>query len=321
MNKINESAKIRNYNADDSQNRNWYKLLLRLRDGKQDGEKYGRFVTMDDRVVFIGGPGSGAGGTSAGSASGTLTRATYQEGGSKGIASLDTAEQFIENGLSIPSAGIEHVNSGTRGEIKDEIVTKLSADSGVDYDTVNIIIKTWAGSSNDNNPNALAIQQEAAKMFGASLSEWQQGKVDHYEKGNERIILKDGKLVNIKPALEPNKFTRPQIRSVLNAMYEHTQTQLAAAGIPEYITLRRGVADINLPKGSIQNIYSNTLSSFTSYSGVAKYFRGSGIIMEIQIPRSRILATARTGFGCLDEAEYVVIGNNTGSGDQVKVIE
>ena len=57
------AQKQRNYNVDDQLNRNWYKLLPRLRRAR-GGKEEGHFVTLDDaggrRAVFIGGPGQGS---------------------------------------------------------------------------------------------------------------------------------------------------------------------------------------------------------------------------------------------------------------------
>ncbi len=344
MNDMSDDTKIRNWNVDDERNRDWIKLLLRLQgkkagqfitsdepDGrsseavyierreitpsaegneittkKAHGKKYGRFVTIDDRVVFIGGPGSGAGGASAGSATGKLPKATYVEG-RENAASLSQAQSFIEDGIDLRYSNIAGVSSEERARVKDEVITAISERSGVPYETVNEIVRKWAETSN-GGPSALAVQQEAAKMFGSPLSEWQQGKIDSY------LQKHPGE------SLEPTIATRQEIRKVLNAMYEDTQSRLADAGLPEYVTLRRGISDIQLPEGTVQNIYMNTLSSFTSNADTAKFFSSGDTIIEIQIPRSRILATARTGYGCLSESEFVVIGNNVGNGDQVMVI-
>jgi hypothetical protein len=321
MSDIVQDSKIRNWLADDAQNRDWAKLLLRLRDGK----KALQFITNEEgQVIPIGGPGAGGGGASAGG--GALPAARYTEDDDS-LSKLKDSDDFIIRDAILSSS--PYSDSGIfsaedRVAVKDEIVTKLSETSGVDYNTTNEIIKRWAASSNDDDVNSLAIQQEAAKMFGSSLSEWQQSKIDTMERGMESIVRRDGKLVTVPGKLEPNIATRPEIRRVLNAMYDHTQAELANAGFPEYVTLRRGVGGAVFKEGSVQQVYQNALSSFTSNVSIAHSFafdtRG-GVVIEIQVPRSRILATARTGFGCLNEYEFVLIGNNRGRGDQVKIVE
>jgi hypothetical protein len=53
------STKQRNYNVDDPLNRNWYKILPQLRSRAGGSKEDGRWVTIEDRPVFIGGPGQG----------------------------------------------------------------------------------------------------------------------------------------------------------------------------------------------------------------------------------------------------------------------
>jgi hypothetical protein len=50
-----------------------------------------------------------------------------------------------------------------------------------------------------------------------------------------------------------------------------------------------------------------------SYDTAAGSFAGAaetgGVIMTAQVPASQILSTPRTGFGCLNEHEFTVLGN------------
>lgn len=292
--------------------------------GRGEGKKYGRFVTIDGRPVFIGGPGSGAGGTSVGGTSGVLPSAKYVED-NENASSLNDGQDFMRSDVNMDPPN-QYFPEGTfsfdtRAKIKDEIIRKLSEDSGIDYETVNAIVGTWANSSNDSSVDSLAIQQEAAKMFGSSLSEWQQEKIASI--GSEGGRTFNGEVWVSVPAgsIEPIIATRPQIRTVLNAMYENTQKELVAAGFPEYVTLRRGVSNTIGDIGSVAQVYENALSSFTSDRQTAWDFGFEGSIIEMQVPRSRIISTARTGFGCLTEYEFVVIGNNRGGGDQALIVD
>jgi len=59
---MNDATKVRNWLADDAQNRDWAKLLLRLRE-----KKALEFITNEEgRVIPIGGPSAGSGGAAAG---------------------------------------------------------------------------------------------------------------------------------------------------------------------------------------------------------------------------------------------------------------
>jgi hypothetical protein len=298
----------RNYWIDEpTVNADWLKAVPVIREAmgtKEYREKFGRFITIDDRVIFTGGPGAGAGGTGGGG-SGRLPRATLCLSKDESIASNKAAYDSVVKDQDIYDYSL-------RSQVKDELVTSLSDESGVPYDEVNNIIGTWAATSNDEAPLSLAVQQEAAKVFGSSLSEWQQGKVAQW---NEAQKLFPG-----DPAYQVPT-SRSNIRKVLHTMYDQTQRQLEKDGVPEVVTLYRGVKNVKLPKGKTR-VYSNTLSSFSANRQTSETtFSGpSGSLMAIQVPRSRIVGTCRTGFGCLSEYEFVVLGNNTGAGDEVWVL-
>lgn len=284
-----EGKKARNYYVDDTFNRDWLKAVPIIR----EATKFGRFITVDDRVIFTGGPGQG-GGSAGGGGSGRLKRATY-----------NAEQQVVGVPKSFTSRG-EDINSwDVRSRAKDEVVTALSEEAGVPYGTVNDIVGTWAATSNDSNATSLAVQEEAAKIFGAPLSQWQQERVaslTDVDRGNLRA-------------------SRQDICKVLHATYDSTQKQLEASGVPEVVTLYRGVKHVDLPGGKAQ-IYSNTLSSYTSSVTTSKAFATVlGTVMEVQIPRSRIVSTSRTGLGCLSEFEFIVLGNSTGRGDEVMVMK
>ena len=291
MPEISADTKARNYFCDDAFNRDWLKAVPVIREAMGTGKKFGRFVTIDDRIVFTGGPGQGGGGASRGGG-GTLKRATFGESDS---VSADRACEFL--------GSPDTVNDwDERKKAKHTIVTTLSEETGVPYNEVNQVIATWAHTSNDSNPTSLTVQEEAAKIFGSPLSAWQQKNIENL------------------PAYQKSDISRGNIRKVLHAMYDNTQKQLDAAGVPDPVTLYRGVKNVSLPKGKTK-IYSNTLSSYSSSLHVSKNFAWDGTLMEIQIPRSRIIGSARTGFGCLGEYEFVVLGATSGAGDEVMVIE
>jgi len=277
------AQKVRNYLLDDQINRDWLRVLPRILQAmgiKNYDEKFGRFVTIDDRVVFIGG--------GAAASDGTLPGAKYNLPPHIEVAPVKDMDELVDHGM------------GHNWEANEESAREISQMTGIKEATVMETIVKWGVTSNDNDADALAIQQEAAKVFGSQLSEWQQEKIASYEQ--------------YRGKLEPGIATRSEIRSILNAMYDNTQQRLEEAGVPEYVTLVRGVKPaglLNFDEGQIGKIYTNTLSSFSSDVDMAGTFAGSyGAVIQIRIPRSRILSTANTGFGCIDESEFVIIGKN-----------
>ena len=105
-------------------------------------------------------------------------------------------------------------------------------------------------------------------------------------------------------------------------MYETTQADFKTKGIKE-ITLYRGVSGnpfsgTNVKSGDAVKLNQNTLESWTSEPEIAKQFGNT--ILKATVPVERILSTARTGFGCLNEFEFVVIGGGKHDSDMVTVL-
>jgi len=103
-------------------------------------------------------------------------------------------------------------------------------------------------------------------------------------------------------------------------MYDETQQRLIADGVPETVRLYRGVSfDLGdepaWTHDGIVDVGTNAMSSWSVDGTTARNFayggKGKrGFVLMMDVPRSRILSTARTGFGCLPEGEFVVLGNN-----------
>lgn len=81
--------------------------------------------------------------------------------------------------------------SGASGELKNEVVTKLAAATGMPYDRANQMIKTWSHSSTDTEPDSIALQTAAAKRFGVDPGAYIKEKAD-YMAGGYRAALEAG---------------------------------------------------------------------------------------------------------------------------------
>ena len=194
-------------------------------------------------------------------------------------------------------------NQFDRGRVKDEIINELAERSGLEYEDVNDMIANWASTSNDSSPAALQMQERASRMFGIDLSDWQE----------QAIIKTEGYL----PTRTPSPFTDDQVDKFLKAMYDNTQTQLRAAGIDNVKLLRgidldaadlRALKETGLRNGDTIIMNQNTMESWTLNESTSKDF--GNLIIEVDVPVDRIIGSARTGFGCLDEYEFIVLGSN-----------
>ena len=87
---------------------------------------------------------------------------------------------------------------------------------------INSVVSGWAKSSNDNDPNSLALQDMAQAEFGLDADGW----ANDIQVGTDAVIEKNGSFY----------------RDVLRAQYNATQESFATAGITE-VTLHRGVTD------------------------------------------------------------------------------
>jgi hypothetical protein len=175
------------------------------------------------------------------------------------------------------------------------------------------LIHTWASTSNDNHPDALAMQEVAAKEFGiAGAKAW---GMDQYTRAN------------VASRIETNGDI---YAAFLHAQYDATQDLFAKAGITE-VVLYRGFKFSTPPAWARlpgKDAYGNTvvngpgretiatlrpLSSCSYSPRQATGFSGSANprVISMTVPVSRILSTPRSGFGCYGEKEYVIIGGKT----------
>ena len=114
------------------------------------------------------------------------------------------------------------------------------------------------------------------------------------------------------------------IRKVVRAMYQYTQEDLERAGLgPEDdVTLYRGVrlprqwadAGPGVNNGDVVSIAGSPLESYSLSQQTAATFGNQaqsdevGVVISIQVPRRAIVATFRTGMGCMTEGEVVLCG-------------
>jgi hypothetical protein len=219
--------------------------------------------------------------------------------------------------------------------LKDpEFMKLLENDSGKIYNrSVRDLIQTkvrtaidqWAGTSADMNEWAIAMQRAAAEKYGMREA------VQLLEDG----VLHSGYQTSIAPRIWKDaerilQKNRSWFNHFLDAMYEHTQEEFARQGITE-VTLFRGMGRHALPGGDLPAwITTGTkapgsdtfvgsmleeglrpLSSFSASYNTAQRF-SSGITIGTRVPVQYVVGTARTGFGCLTEQEFVVLGNVQG---------
>jgi len=203
---------------------------------------------------------------------------------------------------------------GDAVKTKDTVVSTMSEMSGLDKDMVNLMIGQWAGTSNNHNPQALSMQEAVSEEFSVPLSDWQKENIAFVNKG-EGI----GPLMPKGPVRGWG--SRDEERALLKAMHDNTQAELKKAGYKpgDTISLYRG-ASVPLVstrrKGVSEGYSGNAMESWSINKAAAREFaynhgdaKSQGVILNMHVPIENILGTARTGFGCLDEGEFVILGS------------
>lgn len=194
---------------------------------------------------------------------------------------------------------------------KHEMPRILSRSDDEVEQVVASLIDRWAGTSADNDAWALAIQRAIHDEFGIAEESMRHFQAAGNWLASQEIFAEHG----------------PALRAFARAMWDETQAQLSADGIDE-VMLYRGqgfLPDEHFPGVHVDaDVRLQPASSFSSRYSTATSFQrtppaGGGGIISARVPRERILGSARTGFGCLNEGEYVVLGKPAGATDRVVV--
>jgi len=243
---------------------------------------------------------------------------------------IDMLNDWLVEGTGYTSW--QEVPLSERASVKLDLVRALARQSGVPAEDVNRLIVQWTYPNYGDDMRHLAIQQDAAELFGIPLSERHKKQLN--------ILLETFREWKPDPVWgedePPEKllplFSSTMQQSVLQSIYDYTQESLAAAGIRrgDAIRLFRG---IRLPEaiaeswqvGDAVPVTGNALESWSLGEGIGRFFARDpeegfvGIVIEMAVPRTMIFSTSRTGFGCLKEGEFVVLGSMPGKARVVQV--
>jgi len=232
-----------------------------------------------------------------------------RRGGTPGKGHVDPlADAFLRHGSSSKGTW-KFADNNAVAATKSKITGLLASASGVDRSAVNYMVGKWADTSNDHDAEALSMQEAVSEEFGVPLSDWQKDNISR---------------VNSDPATfgGPVKgyVSREDERKVLRAMYDNTQAELKTAGFEpgDTVTLFRGTTSERVTgrrTWDVEDYKGNAIESWSISKGAAKdfadgYGTGSqGSVLSMNVPIENIIGTAVTGFGCVNEGEFVVLGS------------
>lgn len=185
-------------------------------------------------------------------------------------------------------------------------------------------VSTWASTSGDSHPGAIALQHAIAEEMGLDP---QGARLKHFEKpayGSGEDYSKRDKIYHhgLRPSFKNGdgpsindedaaRFARLS-RGFVRAQYENTQDTLKRLGIKE-LYLYRGVKTYASTADNAGPHFTNAVlqpaSSFsTKFSTASSFGGGDDIVLLAKVPASRILGCSVTGYGCRREEEFVVLG-------------
>lgn len=201
---------------------------------------------------------------------------------------------------------LAEINGYLHSELKP--ASKATLENAVRQNAVKELVHGWAISSNDDYVPGLAVQRAATEVFGVTNSvAW------HKETGELKSQVDDFYARNA-----------PALKEFVKAQYALTQADLKKAGIT-HLTLVRGMGwtrgqEPDWAKGAkVGDSVSppfRPLSSWSSAKGIAEGFakttskNKSSVVLETSIPAEAILSYPQSGYGCLDEEEFVAIAGN-----------
>lgn len=288
------------------------------------------------KIILKGGPGSGFHGHKGrpgevgGSSSGSFGRGSAQGQASNVVEAFtnsnrirshfneDLGDYTLEAMEDGKLQSWDNASDKLRSLVKRTIVATLQQ-KGVDKNVASEILSQWAASSNDNNLTSLSLQQAVSEEFDVPLSDWQSRQIDI-------VQSKYGDFYRNGTA-----GTDEDYRNAARVIYENTQQELAQAGYKPTDTIRlyRGMVyhkdidvDPQLEKGATYGWNGNAVESWSFDKNIADSFAGTNAksvswmtpnkkryVVSMDVPISSIFSTAKTGIGCLTEAEVIVFGS------------
>lgn len=166
------------------------------------------------------------------------------------------------------------------------------------------LVETWAESSDGFTPLSNAMQRAVQEAFGLSdetLSTFLDMKLtdpDKYQRWLEGVKWYEAHADGLKA------FSR--------AMYDDTQAWFKTQGVT-HVNVWRGAELGQTNAVETVRIGLRPASSFSTTFDTARNFSGQdGTLVGMRIPVDQVLGTARSGWGCLNEREVVVLGSVRG---------
>lgn len=159
------------------------------------------------------------------------------------------------------------------------------------YKAASNLVQGWASSSGDSQKWPLVMQQAIKDEFGLESPVFVRGVADATKAEVQAGYAEGGDFMR--------RFARVQ--------YEHTQEELAKAGITEVSVYRGMRFQTDRPAWAQAGEHRPELQPANSWSTSDSIsLRFGSTFFTATVPANQVLGSARTGFGCLNEREFVI---------------
>lgn len=219
------------------------------------------------------------------------------------------------------------VQTQLTNELKDSPnFQALKAALGTSGNTLeSTLVQKWAASSGDHEAVSVAMQVAARDVFDMQDNDLSYAALhilnDH--QGDTSAVMKAAASTLDYNTWGDSKVSGDLVHAGLKefvaGMYRNTQNYLASKGI-DHMYLARGMKMSASEGAAIKDVKMQPMSSFSTSISVAKNFAAGGSVYLVKVPRSQIVGTYLTGFGCSNEHEVVVLANAKMKSVQVKAL-
>ena len=238
----------------------------------------------------------------------------------QGQLDIQTADNVVDPGrMDYSQMTVSDVQDALgKSDMNFVVAGSPEAESMVREASTTVLVNQWAQSSNDSDPLSLAMQQVAADKFGITgHAGWDLANSGYTKEAQDEVTAKLNDIVTNHG---------DTLNAFLQAQYQGTQEYLKANNVTS-VTLYRGLSGLpdsiaQTISGSStinQDITTRPLTSWSTDPKVAETFGGvdrvhsfddgkNDAMVRAVIPADRIFSTPMTGFGCLNEKEFVVLG-------------
>ena len=180
------------------------------------------------------------------------------------------------------------------------------------YDSMSLesrLVQTWASSSGDHNTVAVAMQMAAKEVFGMKDTDISTKALTALKTyGSEEALMKSASEALVGSKAADIATTREGLKEFIAGMYRNTQSWFAERGITE-VVVARGMKQSLAADVSVRNVSLQPMSSFSTSLSTASGFGSGGNVYIARVPASQVVGTFRSGFGCSNEHEVVVLGH------------